>query len=59
MEKSDKKINKNYTILSYHKFVEFTQNNKINLKNTLLIIDEVQNMISESGTFYKILEKLL
>jgi len=55
MKSSDKKINKYYTILSYHKYVMLAKDNKINLKNTLLIIDEVQNMISESGTFYKTL----
>lgn len=56
MEKSEDKINKYYTIYSYHKFVELTQRNKIKLKNTLLIIDEVQNMVSLTGTFYKTLK---
>jgi superfamily II DNA or RNA helicase len=56
IEKSEDKINKYYTIYSYHKFVELTQNNKIKLKNTLLIIDEVQNMVSLTGTFYKTLK---
>ena len=27
--------------------------NKIKFKNNLVIIDEIQNMISESGRFYK------
>jgi hypothetical protein len=48
-----KRINKVYNIMSYHKFVSQSQNKEINLKNTLLLIDEVQNIISESGTFYQ------
>ena len=59
INKSNKKIDKYYTIYSYHKFVDLAKANKIKLKNTLLIIDEVQNMISESGTFYKNLKKLV
>ena len=46
IERSNKKIDKYYTIHSYHKFVCLVKENKIKLKNTLLIIDEVQNMIS-------------
>ena len=53
IKKVNKKINKFYTILSYNKFVEKLKKKKIKLNNTLLIIDEVQNIISESGTFYK------
>lgn len=49
---STKKINKYYTILSYHKFVNLAVEKQINLKNTLLLIDEVQNIVSECGTFY-------
>jgi len=56
---SDQKIDKNYTIYSYHKFVELIDNKKIKLKNTLLIIDEIQNMISMTGTFYKTLKNLI
>lgn len=53
IKKIDKKINKYYTIFSYNKFVEKINKKKINLDNTLLIIDEVQNIVSENGTFYK------
>lgn len=56
---SDKKINKNYTIYSYHKFIELCEKKKIKLRNTLLIIDEVQNMVSESGNFYKNLKNTI
>ena len=52
IKKTNKEINKYYTVLSYNKFVEKLQNKKIKLKNTLLIIDEVQNVVSEHGTFY-------
>jgi hypothetical protein len=45
------KINKYYNIYSYHKFVKGLD--KINIKNSIFIIDEVHNLISESGTFYK------
>ena len=55
IEKSDEKIKKYYTIYSYHKFVDLVHDKKIKLKNTLLIIDEIQNMISLTGTFYKTL----
>ena len=44
---SDKKINKFYTIYSYHKFIQLCEDRKMRLKNTLLVIDEVQNMVSE------------
>lgn len=59
LKKTEERINKFYTIYSYHKFVELAQNNKIKLKDTLLIIDEVQNMVSLTGTFYKTLKKLI
>ena len=59
IKKTEERIKKVYTIYSYHKFVDLAQNNKIKLKNTLLIIDEVQNMVSLTGTFYKVLKKLI
>ena len=59
IKNSDKKINKYYKIYSYHKFVDLSKNNKIKLNNTLLIIDEVQNMISETGTFHKTLKNMI
>jgi superfamily II DNA or RNA helicase len=57
IKKSDLKINKYYTIFSYHKFISLCKDCKIKLKNHILIIDEIQNMISESGTFYSNLKK--
>tara|TARA_Y100000389_G_scaffold164614_1_gene168440 strand:- start:37554 stop:39749 length:2196 start_codon:yes stop_codon:yes gene_type:complete len=41
-------------VLSYQRFVKYHKNKTIQLKeNTLIIIDEVQNIISETGTMYK------
>lgn len=59
IEKSNNLIDKYYKIYSYHKFVELVDNNKIKLKNTLLIVDEVQNMVSDNGIFYKYLKKVI
>ena len=53
IKKINKKIDKYYTIFSYNKFVENINKKKVNLENTLLVIDEVQNIVSENGTFYK------
>jgi hypothetical protein len=60
MDKFSKRISKYYTIYSYHKFIALINDNKIkNLNNTLLIIDEIQNMISINGTFYNSLNKII
>lgn len=59
MEISDKRINKYYHIYSYNKFIEYAQDGKINLKNSLLIVDEIQNMVSEEGTYYNVLTDLI
>jgi superfamily II DNA or RNA helicase len=55
MDESDERINKYYTIYSYNKFIELLENKKINFKNTLLMIDEIQNMVSEEGKYYQVL----
>lgn len=57
--RSDKRIDKYYKIYSYNKFIELAQNDDISLRNTILIIDEVQNMVSEDGSYYKILYDLI
>jgi superfamily II DNA or RNA helicase len=59
IKESDKRIDKIYDIMSYNKFIDLCQNKKINLENKLLIIDEVQNLISEKGSYYKILSKTI
>ena len=56
---SNKEIDKFYKIYSYHKFIDLCENKKMRLRNTLLIIDEVQNMVSESGSFYRNLKKVI
>jgi len=53
IKKVNNKIDKFYTVLSYNKFVEKLKKKRIKFENTLLIIDEVQNIVSEHGTFYK------
>lgn len=59
MEISNKRIDKYYEIYSYNKFVELFNNGKINLNNALLIVDEIQNMVSEGGSFYNTLYKAI
>lgn len=59
IHKSDERINQYYEIYSYNKFVELIKQNIINLKNALLIIDEIQNMVSEEGTFYNELYNII
>ena len=56
---SDNRIDKYYTILSYNKFVELANKKKINLKNSLLVVDEIQNMVSETGSFYSTLYRTI
>lgn len=53
LTKVKKRIDKYYTILSYNKFVTLSQTNKLDLSNYLLIIDEVQNIVSEHGIYYQ------
>ncbi len=59
IKKTDERIDKYYTIYSYNKFIEHVQNKDIRLRNTLLIIDEIQNMVSEEGTYYNELYNLI
>lgn len=55
ISESHNEIQKYYEIYSYNKFVELYKEKKINLDRKVLIIDEVQNMVSEGGSFYKVL----
>lgn len=59
IKKSDERINKYYDIYSYNKFIEYCANNTMSLEKSLLIIDEVQNMVSETGTYYVELKKII
>lgn len=57
IKESDKLINVYYDIISYQKFIKISK--KIKLNKSVIIIDEVQNIVSEKGSMYKILyEKL-
>lgn len=55
IDRTDKRIDAVYTIYSYNKFMELLSKKQITLKDTLLIIDEVHNLISNSGSYYKML----
>lgn len=55
----NKRIDKYYQIYSYNKFVDLLKNKKIKFDNTLLIIDEVQNIVSEHGSYYSIILKAI
>lgn len=59
INRSDARIDKYYTIYSYNKFVKLIKNHDIDLDNTLLIIDEIHNMISETGTYYETLHEFI
>jgi hypothetical protein len=59
IRKSDQRIDRYYTIYSYNKFVDLLKNNQINFRKTLLIIDEVHNMISETGAYYSLIYERL
>jgi len=59
IKRSDERINKFYTIYSYNKFVEYAEEGELKMRNTILIIDEVQNMISEDGKYYEVLSELI
>jgi len=53
------RIHKYYELYSYHKFIDLFKSKKIHLKNKLLIIDEVHNIVSEEGTFYTTFKKAI
>jgi len=59
IKKSDERIDEYYNIYSYNKFVEKAENNEINLRNSLLIVDEIQNMVSEEGKYYTVLYDII
>lgn len=55
IKKSDERINKYYHIYSYNKFIDYAEEGQIKLRNSLLIIDEIQNMVSDDGKYYEVL----
>lgn len=59
IKKSNKLINKYYIILSHQKLIGKIMNRSLRLSNKVLIIDEIQNLVSSSGNYYKYLYKFL
>lgn len=59
IKKSNKRIDEFYDIYSYNKFIDYVKEGTMKLKNTVLFIDEIQNMVSETGTYYKELYNLI
>lgn len=59
IKQSNKRIEKYYDIYSYNKFVEHVKEGTMKLNNAILFIDEIQNMVSETGTYYKELYELI
>jgi superfamily II DNA or RNA helicase len=53
------RIDEYYQVYSYNKFIDLLNRKKIKLNNTLLIIDEVQNIVSEHGSYYKTIYKAI
>ena len=52
---SDRRIAQHYTILSYHAFLK----KRVQLTKSILIVDEIQNMVSDAGVFYEHLKQRL
>lgn len=59
IKKSNTRIEKYYEIYSYNKFIEYTKEGSMKLNNAILFIDEIQNMVSTTGTYYKELFDLI
>jgi superfamily II DNA or RNA helicase len=59
IKKSDQRIDRYYDIISYQKFISLSQENRLKLSDKVIIIDEVQNIVSEKGSSYKIFLKRL
>ena len=57
--RSDDRIDKYYDIYSYNKFIDYAKEGSMKLNNAILIIDEIQNMVSETGTYYQELYDLI
>jgi Mimiviridae putative ATP-dependent RNA helicase len=57
--RSNERIDKYYDIYSYNKFIAYAKEGSMSLRNSILIIDEIQNMVSETGTYYRELYDLI
>lgn len=47
------RIDKDVDIYSFHKYIELVERKRMDLRNSLVLVDEVQNIVSERGIFYK------
>ena len=56
---SDKRINKYYEIISHQKLIDKIETRSLRVSNKIIIIDEIQNLVSSSGNYYKYLSKFL
>ena len=56
---SNARINQYYIIISHQRLIQLIMNRQLKLSNKILIIDEIQNLVSASGNFYKYLYKFL
>ena len=52
IQESDKRIDKYYLIVSFNKFVDLIARRKLRDNKYIIIIDEVQNIVSETGSWY-------
>jgi len=52
IRRSNERIAQYYQIYSYNKFVQLLISGTLRLEKTLLIIDEVHNLVSEEGSYY-------
>ncbi len=59
IDKANARIHKYYQIMSYHRFVSLIETKSISLDNVLLIMDEIQNVVSEQGSMYKIIHNAI
>lgn len=59
LKKSDERIDKYYTIYSYNMFIKYAEEGTLKLRNSVLIIDEVQNMVSDDGKYYEVLSEVI
>jgi hypothetical protein len=55
--KSDARINRDFTIMSYNKFAELAGKNMSKLDAPILIVDELQNINTPGGKYYGAVKK--
>lgn len=55
----NKRISKHYEIISHQILIQKIKNKSLRLKNKVLIIDEIQNLVSIKGSHYNILHTYL